>query len=224
MTPEIAEALPARVRFTGEWLLPEPRRAPPGTRLRALQDAMPPCPDGSRPVVSGDGSERAMLIGQAPGQREIAIGLPFAGDAGKRLVGWLGLAGVALEDFRERWYVSSVGKCYPGRAGGASADRAPSRAEVAHWAPWLADEVCLVDPELVVLVGGVAHRFAFGPDARPDALVGRELAWELAPRASVICLPHPSGASTWLYRPTNAELWRRALALLAERWAAIRGA
>lgn len=222
MNPEIAEALPARVRFTGEWLLPEPRRAQPGTAVRAVQDAMPSCSDGSRPVLSGDGSERAMLIGQAPGQRETAIRLPFAGDAGKRLVGWLGLAGVTLEDFRERWYVSSVGKCYPGRADGASADRPPSGAEVAQWAPWLADEVRLVDPELVVLVGGVAHRFGFGADARPAALVGRMLSWERAPRASVVCLPHPSGASTWLYRPPNAELWRRALALIAERWAAIR--
>ena len=35
-----------------------------------------------------------MLIGQAPGWREIETGLPFAHDAGRRLVGWLGLAGV----------------------------------------------------------------------------------------------------------------------------------
>jgi uracil-DNA glycosylase family 4 len=72
---------------------------------------MPGCPDGTRPVLSGDGSERALLIGQAPGWREIATGLPFAHDAGKRLVGWLGLAGITVSDFRERWYVTSVGKC-----------------------------------------------------------------------------------------------------------------
>ena len=59
-----------------------------------------------------------MLIGQAPGRREIETGLPFAHDAGKRLVGWLALAGISVDDFRERWYVTSVAKCYPGRRPG----------------------------------------------------------------------------------------------------------
>lgn len=182
---------------------------------------MPDCPDGRGPVLSGDGSEQAMLIGQAPGRREIELGLPFAWDAGKRLVGWLELAGVTLSDFRDCWYVTSIGKCYPGRAPGMSVDRPPSRAEVERWAPVLADEIRLVAPRLVVLVGGTAHRFAFGPDARLDAIVGADLTWDAAPGAAVVCLPHPSGASTWLNDPAHVELWRRAIVLLAERWAAL---
>ena len=47
-------------------------------------------------------------------------------------------------------------------------------------------------PRLVLLVGGLAHRFAFGPSARLDDLVGKPLTWELAPDASVLALPHPS--------------------------------
>ena len=73
----------------------------------------------------------------------------------------------------------------------------------------------------LLLVGGTAHRFVFGHKAKLDDLVGRELTWESAPRASVICLPHPSGASTWLNDPARVELWRRAIALLRDRWAAI---
>lgn len=178
---------------------------------------MPSC-DGRSPVLSGDGSERAMLIGQAPGWREIETGVPFAWDAGKRLVGWLSLAGVSIDDFRERWYVTSVGKCYPGRAPGASVDKPPSRAEVLLWAPFLLDEVRLVAPRLVVLVGGLAHRFAYGADARLDGLVGRQLSWAAAPGASVICLPHPSGASTWLNQPAHCELWRRGIELIHGAW------
>src|SRR3546814_1285645 len=34
------------------------------------------------------------------------------------------------------------------------------------------------------LVGGLAHRFAFGPQARLDDLVGKPLTWVLAPDAS----------------------------------------
>jgi len=218
---DLATAEPKRLRHAGEWPTPIPRRAPAGSELRALQDRMPSCADGTSPVLSGDGTERAMLIGQAPGWREIATGLPFAWDAGKRLCGWLAAAGIGVDDFRERWYVTSVGKCYPGRAEGASVDRPPSRADVATWSPYLAEEVRLVSPRLVVLIGGLAHRFAFGEAARLDALVGRELQWEGAPAASVLALPHPSGASTWLNDAGRVELWRRGIELLRERWATL---
>jgi uracil-DNA glycosylase len=212
---------PKRLRHAGEWPVPVPRRAVPGTELRALQDSMPQCEGNAAPVLSGDGTERAMLIGQAPGWREIETGLPFAWDAGKRLVGWLAAAGIGVDDFRERWYVTSVGKCYPGRAPGSSVDRAPSGADIARWAPYLLEEVRLVHPQLVLLVGGLAHRFAFGPAARLDDLVGRELSWERAPDASVLCLPHPSGASTWLNDPARVDLWRRAIHLLRDRWSEV---
>jgi uracil-DNA glycosylase len=162
-----------------------------------------------------------MLIGQAPGWREIETGLPFAWDAGKRLCGWLAAAGISVEDFRERWYVTSVGKCYPGRAPGASVDRPPSRTEIAAWTPYLLEELLLLRPQLVLLIGGTAHRLAFGSGVKLDELVGRELTWEKAPSASVICLPHPSGASTWLNDPARVELWRRGIAILRDRWAGL---
>ncbi|PZR61244.1 MAG: uracil-DNA glycosylase [Chloroflexi bacterium] len=219
MTIDLEAASPARVRFTGEWPLPTPRRAPPGSELRGLQDLMPACDGGARPVLSGDGSEPAMLIGQAPGRREIELGLPFAGDAGKRLVGWLGLAGVTQSDFRSRWYVTSVGKCYPGRGPGTSVDRPPSRTEIDRWTPYLLEEVRLVGPRLVVLVGGLAHRVAFGPDLRLDALVGTERCWR---GAAAVCLPHPSGASTWLHAPLHQALWRTAVRQIASQWASLR--
>jgi len=215
---DLATAAPKRLRHSGDWPTPTPRRAAAGSELRALQDAMPACDGGAAAVLSGDGRERAMLIGQAPGWREIETGLPFAWDAGKRLCGWFSAAGITVEDFRQRWYVTSIGKCYPGRAPGSSVDRPPSREEVARWTPFLVEELRLVRPELVLLVGGMAHRFAFGPEVKLDGLVGHELAWEQAPGASVLCLPHPSGASTWLNDPARVELWRRGIGLLRERW------
>ncbi len=182
---------------------------------------MPACEGGAAAVLSGDGTERAMLIGQAPGWREIETGLPFAWDAGKRLCGWLAVAGIGVEDFRERWYVTSIGKCYPGRAPGSSVDRPPSRAEIERWTPYLREELRHVQPRLVLLVGGMAHRFAFGAGVKLEALVGRELAWEGAPGASVLCLPHPSGASTWLNDAAHVELWRGGIELLRDQWAGL---
>jgi uracil-DNA glycosylase len=218
---DLAGAAPKRLRHAGDWPTPVPRRAAPGTELRALQDAMPTCEGGAAPVLSGDGTERAMLIGQAPGWREIETGLPFAWDAGKRLCGWLSAAGISIDDFRGRWYVTSIGKCYPGRAPGSSVDRPPSRSEIERWTPFLLQEIRLVEPRLVLLVGGMAHRFAFGARAKLDDLVGRELSWDAAGDASVLCLPHPSGASTWLNDPARVELWRRGIGVLRDRWEAL---
>ena len=159
-----------------------------------------------------------MLIGQAPGWRELETGLPFAHDAGRRLVAWLGLAGVDVDDFRRRWYVTSVGKCYPGRRPGASADAPPSRTEVRRWSPFLDEEVRLVAPRLVALVGGVAHRYAFGGQVRLEEIVGRCLEWPRAPGAVVVALPHPSGASTWLNDPAHVASWRASIDALADGW------
>lgn len=78
-----------------------------------------------------------------------------------------------------------------------------------------------MQPALLVLVGSLAHRFAFGPSVRLDELVGRELSWHAAPGASVLCLPHPSGASTWLNDPARVELWRVGIGLLGRRWAEV---
>ena len=74
-------------------------------------------------------------------------------------------------------------------------------------------------PHLVLLVGGLAHRFAFGPQARLDDLVGKPLSWDLAAGASVLALPHPSGASTWLNDQGRVALWRRSIELLRDAWA-----
>ncbi len=79
----------------------------------------------------------------------------------------------------------------------------------------------MLAPRLVVLVGGLAQRHAFGGEARLDDLVGRELAWERAPGAVTLVLPHPSGASTWLNRPEHVELWQRGIELLRGHWAAL---
>jgi uracil-DNA glycosylase len=181
---------------------------------------MPSCGNYSA-VLSGDGTERAMLIGQAPGRREIETGLPFAHDAGKRLIGWLSLASITVHDFRQRWYVTSVGKCYPGGRDGASVDSPPTRAEIRRWSPYLDEEVRLVGPGLVVLVGGVAHRYALGEQARLEDMVGHELRWGLAPQATTVALPHPSGASTWMNDPAHVELWRASIEVLGAAWSAL---
>ena len=169
------------------------------------------------PVLSGYTDNRMMLIGQAPGAVEAIRRLPFQGRSGKVLMGWLMRAGLTSEaQARRQIYMTSITKCFPGKGTGGG-DRRPSRAEVDLCRSHLDRQLALIKPELLILVGGLAHE-RFLPGRPLDALVGRVFdlsGRELSPRAPahprLVPLPHPSGASRWLNAAENRALLDRAL-------------
>lgn len=161
-----------------------------------------------RAVFSGVGTARVMVVGQAPGATEAEVGRPFNGPSGRRLFGWLAEAGWDEAGFRAEQYMTAVTKCYPGKAAGGKGDRVPTRTEQRLCAPYLEEELRLVDPELVIPVGGLAVRRFLGP-VRLAAVVGECLRDEEG--RWIVPLPHPSGASLWLNRPENRDRVARAI-------------
>ncbi|HEV2012674.1 MAG TPA: uracil-DNA glycosylase family protein [Candidatus Dormibacteraeota bacterium] len=169
------------------------------------------------PVLSGYDDNRIMLIGQAPGAVETVRRLPFQGRSGKVLMAWLGRAGFASEEqARRQIYMTSITKCFPGKGSGGG-DRRPSRAEVDLCRSHLDRQLALVKPQLLILVGGLAHE-RFLPGRPLGSLVGRlfdlsghELSTRTESRPLLVPLPHPSGASRWLNVPENRALLDRAL-------------
>lgn len=192
-----------------------------GSALQALAahqarlSACAQCPEMIGPVVVGAPVLSPILqIGQAPGPYEGKLGRPFAWTAGKTLFRWYASLGVDETVFRERVYMAAVCRCFPGKnpKGG---DRVPNAMEIARCAEWLAEEVCLLSPELVIPVGKLAIAQMLDSD-RLDAVVGRthRLAWQ-GRDVDVIPLPHPSGLSTWYKVEPGKTLLREALALIA---------
>jgi uracil-DNA glycosylase len=169
------------------------------------------------PIASGSRAPRAMLVGQAPGQTETGGGRPFAGRAGKTLFQWLGSVGIDEATAREWLYISAITRCYPGPHPSGRGDRVPSPLERERCADWLADELRIIRPSVVVPVGRLAIDRFLG--ARPLVeVIGREHEVVIeGTRAVVIPLPHPSGASSWIHAPGNRALLDRALVLLAGR-------
>ena len=169
------------------------------------------------PVLSGYGDNRIMLIGQAPGAVEAVRRLPFQGRSRNVLMGWLMRAGFSSEaQVRRQVYMTSVTKCFPGKGTGGG-DRRPSRAEVDLCGPHLDRQLDLIKPELLILVGGLAHE-RFLPGRPLDALVGRvfdlggrEVTRRDSIRPLLVPLPHPSGASRWLNAVENRLLLEGAL-------------
>jgi uracil-DNA glycosylase len=161
-----------------------------------------------RPGLEGHLGQRTMLIGQAPGEREGIEGRPWRGRAGRTLRSWLGMD---EETFYGTFYCCSVTRCYPGKSPGGRGDRMPTPEELRLCAFWLAWERRLLQPRLIVTVGGLAARRVLGIRRLSEEIgVRRELGDAVA-----VPLPHPSGASGWLNLAENRERLRHALEVVA---------
>jgi uracil-DNA glycosylase len=177
---------------------------------RCMEQGYPTSPEA---VFSGPITAQVMLVGQAPGVTEVQVGRPFNGSAGRRLFSWLAEAGWEEDAFRATQYVTAVTKCYPGKSGSGKGDRAPSRAEQKLCAPFLDQELELVQPRVIVPVGSIAVRRFLGAVSLAQ-VIGHLLTDERG--RHIVPLPHPSGASLWLNQPENRERVTRALAVLEE--------
>jgi uracil-DNA glycosylase len=164
-------------------------------------------------VFSGRAPSLLMLVGQAPGVTEAEVKRPFNASSGRRLFQWLEEAGLEETDFRTTYYMTAVTKCYPGKHPRGKGDRKPTRAEQALCRPFLDRELALVQPRVLLAVGGLAIETLLGRKMRLDEAVGR--AFEVDGRC-ILPLPHPSGASLWPNAPRNRARIQRAMALLRD--------
>jgi uracil-DNA glycosylase len=174
-------------------------------------------PRGFGPPVHGPAvASRIFLLGQAPGPHEARFGRPFAWTAGKTLFRWLERAtGAAEESVRERIYIAAVVRCFPGKTSGGG-DRVPTADECELWRGFVAREVEILRPRLVLPVGRLAIQEVLGHTEPIAAVVGRQLRSTFhGVSVDVIPLPHPSGASTWFKMEPGRTLLDDALRLVA---------
>jgi len=102
--------------------------------------------------VFGEGtlSSRLAIVGEAPGKREVEEGRPFVGNAGKLLDELLKEAGID----RSKVYVTNVVKVRPTKEeGGRLQNRPPRAGEVREGVEILREELDLIKPEALVLLG-----------------------------------------------------------------------
>lgn len=160
-------------------------------------------------IYSGASSARVMTIGQAPGVTEVEAERPFNAGSGTRLFQWLAEAGFEETRFRAEQYMTSVTKCYPGRARNGSGDRVPTREEQQFCLPYLQREIDLVDPQLIIPIGRLAINLFFPKREPLSRIIGSELHEN---GRVIIPLPHPSGASRWHQIDENRRRIQEAIA------------
>jgi uracil-DNA glycosylase len=165
------------------------------------------------PISTVNAGATFMTIGQAPGRHEAAVShAPFSGPAGRRLFRWLAQAGFDEAEFRTTQAMVAITRCYPGPHPAGRGDRLPTRAEQALCAPWLEAELALIQPRVLIPIGGLAIGRFLGTDRAMTDLIGER--FERAGRM-IVPLPHPSGASQWFNAPENKVRLERSLELLS---------
>ena len=126
-----------------------------------------------------------LVVGQAPGARVHASGIPWDDKSGERLRDWMGIGPDTFYD-PERIALVPMGYCYPGR--GRSGDLPPRRECAELWLARVLAEMPNI--ELTLLVGAYAQQRFLGAERRAS-LTETVDAWrEYGP--SRIPLPHPS--------------------------------
>src|SRR6266545_3414719 len=148
----VTPARPAQARTAGA----RPGDAPTLSELEALVASFEGCAlkrtAKSLCFARGSPAARLMLIGEAPGRDEDLQGKPFVGRAGQLLD--LMLAAVGLSE--EHVYITNTVYWRP------PGNRTPTPEEIEACAPFLARQIELLDPQILVLLGGAAAKNILG--------------------------------------------------------------
>ena len=120
---------------------------------------------GRTQVVYGVGSADAdlLFVGEAPGRDEDLQGEPFVGRAGQLLTSILTELGIARSDI----YIANVLKCRPPN------NRDPLPDEIDACRPWLAEQIELIDPLLIVTLGNFATKLLLATSVGISKLHGK---------------------------------------------------
>ena len=194
---------------------PEPRPASPAggdaktlDELRQMLLAFDGCPlkRTATNTVFGDGNPAAhiMLLGEAPGAEEDRQGKPFVGASGQLLDRMLATIGLD----RSHVFISNVIYWRP------PGNREPSPSEVAACLPFAERMVELVDPTVLVLLGGAALKAMLGRTEGITRLRGQWLTFATARLARPIDTMATFHPAFLLRTPGQKRLaWRDLLAI-----------
>jgi uracil-DNA glycosylase len=128
-----------------------------------------------------------MLIGEQPGDHEDRTGEPFVGPAGRVLDQALQAVGLS----RDEVYLTNAVKHFRHEDRGKKRiHRKPNLAHLRACAPWIREEIAIVRPQVLCLLGATAGRAILGEEVRVGERRGKPVPTRFGPMA--VLTAHPS--------------------------------
>ena len=160
--------------------------------VRACVHCLEHLPHGVRPVLQMGESAKILIVGQAPGAKVHASGIPFDDPSGDRLRRWMGVSKAQFYD-ADTIAILPMGFCYPGT--GKSGDLPPRKECADLWRTQLL--ALMPEVELTLVIG----QYAIGwhlPCTKKATLTSTVKAWKTYVPTQ-LPLPHPSPRNNiWL--------------------------
>lgn len=180
------------------------------SELRARHDAA--CPHcttvtyHSRTVFGeGDPDASVMFIGEAPGEEEDRTGRPFVGRAGQKLDDII----VAMGLTRQAVYIANVLKSRP------PDNRTPLQHEIEACGPFLAEQIRIIQPRVIVTLGGPATKLLLQTEIGITRIRG-QWGWYEDPPLRIPIMPtfHPAYILRNYTVDTRKKVWSDMQAVL----------
>ena len=151
---------------------------------------------------SGSIESNVALIGEGPGREEDESGEAFVGPAGRDMLPCMTAFGIRREDL----FIGNILKCRP-KEPFTSNNATPTKVEVENCFPYLWEQIKIVKPKLVILVGGTAAKWVLNKTTiKMGAVIDQkaklkefgpnEVTWD----CDYTIMYHPAGA---LHNPTR---------------------
>lgn len=183
---------------------------PAGT-YNTMEDLVEPCGQCQRcdlgrtrthaVIGRGNPQARIMIIGEGPGQNEDEQGLPFVGKAGQLLDKIL--EAVEFQTDRDVYICNAV-KCRP------PGNRKPLPEELAACRPYLSEQIRIMNPQIILLMGATAVQTLLEDKTGITKLRGQWRTWQDAQGIDRLCMPlfHPSYLLRNASRAVGSPKWQ----------------
>lgn len=162
-------------------------------RMKALNREIVEKYPGEKIIVGyGDLNSPIILIGEAPGAKEIEIGEPFVGQAGKHFEEFLEVLNIKREDV----YITNSVKYRPTKMNPKTkrlSNRTPTNKEIDIFRPYIHEEIKIVNPKIIITLGNIPLKAIFNENLRIGEVHGKLMDIEIGNvNYKVFPLYHPA--------------------------------
>lgn len=156
----------------------------------------------------GDLNSPILLIGEAPGAKEVEVGEPFVGQAGKNFEEFLEVLNIK----RENVYITNSVKYRPTKTNPKTkrvSNRTPKVKEIDVFREYLYEEISIINPKIIITLGNIPLKAIFNEDLKIGEVHGKSMSTKIKNiNYKIFPLYHPAAV---IYRRELKDIYMKDL-------------